>query len=184
MIMSVDGPHSQVRALPKSHPGTSRCRSSCSSLRRQMETSQGRRLPLQVSIQRGSGGEWMRYTPTVTTAGRSSISRAGRRSNRPSANVQLQAYALAARASSLGAPAPPDLAVTFVYLGDGLDVVRQEVDDQWLGDTNARLGGLIENIRSQSFDPTPSAACTTCDFIRFCAEGKAFVEAGDEPSTI
>ena len=110
--------------------------------------------------------------------------KSGRRSNRPSANVQLQAYALAARASSLGAPAPPDLAVTFVYLGDGLDVVRQEVDDQWLGDANARLGGLIENIRSQSFDPTPSAACTTCDFIRFCAEGKAFVEAGDEPSAI
>ena len=110
--------------------------------------------------------------------------KSGRRSNRPSANVQLHAYALAARASSLGAPAPPDLAVTFVYLGDGLDVVRQEVDDQWLGDANARLGGLIENIRSQSFDPTPSAACTTCDFIRFCAEGKAFVEAGDEPSAI
>lgn len=107
--------------------------------------------------------------------------KSGRRSHRSSTEVQLQAYALAARASSFGVAAPDRLAVTFVYLGDGLDVVRQEVDDQWVHEAGARVGGLIEGIRSEAFDPTPSAACTNCDFTRFCPEGTAFLAAPDVP---
>ena len=104
--------------------------------------------------------------------------KSGRRSTRASSIVQLQAYAIAARGASFGVEAPDDLSVSFVYLGDGLDVVSTKVDDEWLAEAHRRMSALVDGIQQASFDPTPSDACHRCDFLRFCAEGKAYV--GDD----
>ena len=99
----------------------------------------------------------------------------GRRSNRASNDVQLQAYAVAADETGLGTAAPESLRVSFVYLGDGLEVVDQEVDAAWLEQARDRILGLVEDIRADRFEPTPSTACRTCDFRNFCEEGKQFL---------
>ena len=109
--------------------------------------------------------------------------KSGRRSRRPSAEVQLQAYAVAACEAGLGAPAPEPLAVSFVYLGGGLEVAAQEVDGAWLEQARRRIGGLMEGIRSEQFDPSPSQACRSCDFRRFCDEGERFLASQEEDHT-
>ena len=103
--------------------------------------------------------------------------KSGRRSDRASRDVQLQAYAVAADHESLGSPRPESLRVSFVYLGDGLDVVDQEVDQTWLAEARERILRLVEDIRAGRFEPTPSTACRTCDFRNFCEEGKQFLSA-------
>ena len=101
--------------------------------------------------------------------------KSGRRSDRASRDVQLQAYAVAADHESLGSPGPESLRVSFVYLGGGLEVVDQEVDETWLEQARERILGLVEDIRADRFEPTPSTACRTCDFRNFCKEGKQFL---------
>ena len=103
--------------------------------------------------------------------------KSGRRSRRPSSQVQLQAYALAARQSGLGAAPPESLKVSFVYLGDGLDVVSQEADGAWLERAEQRVTDLVEGIRSEQFQTTPSDACRSCDFLTFCEAGQAHLAA-------
>lgn len=99
---------------------------------------------------------------------------------RPSTLVQLQAYALAAAAGALGSPVPDRLQVSFVYLGDGLQAVTHQVDEEWLAQARTRIEELSEGIRSERFDPAPSDACRTCDFQKFCPEGQAFLTADGE----
>ncbi len=99
--------------------------------------------------------------------------KSGRRSHRPSSQVQLQAYALAARRSGLGATPPKSLRVSFVYLGDGLDVVSQEADDAWMELAEQRVMTLVDRIRSEQFRAAPSGACRSCDFLSFCDSGQA-----------
>ena len=106
--------------------------------------------------------------------------KSGRRSRRASAGVQLQAYAAAACEAGLGAPAPEPLRVSFVYLGGGLEVAAQEVDGPWLEQARNRIEALIDGIRSERFDPTPSGACRTCDFQQFCEEGRQFLASREE----
>ena len=103
--------------------------------------------------------------------------KSGRRSARPSTEVQLEAYAVAAAEGCLGTPPPESLEVSFVYLGGGLDVAGREVDGAWLDRARARLAELIDGIRSESFDPAPSSACRACDFRTFCEEGRRFLSA-------
>ena len=103
--------------------------------------------------------------------------KSGRRSDRASRDVQLQAYAVAADHESLGSPQPESLRVSFVYLGDGLEVVDQEVDQTWLAEARERILRLVDDIRAGRFEPTPSTACRTCDFRNFCEEGKQFLSA-------
>ena len=101
--------------------------------------------------------------------------KSGRRSNRASNDVQLQAYAVAAGEASLGGLAPESLHVSFVYLGDGLEVVDQEVDEAWLDEARNRILGLIADIRAEQFEPSPSPACRSCDFRHVCEEGTQFL---------
>lgn len=98
-----------------------------------------------------------------------------------SALIQLQAYALAAKAGALGHPIPDQLQVSFVYLGAGPQVVTHQVDEPWLAEARTRLEGLMANIRSEQFDPAPSPACQTCDFQKFCPEGQNFLSTNAEP---
>ena len=101
--------------------------------------------------------------------------KSGRPPSRPPDGIQLQAYAVAAGESVLGAPAPEWLRVSFVYLGGGLQVMDQEVDQPWMQRAKRRLLELIDRIRTGSFEATPSPACRGCDFRHVCEEGIEFL---------
>lgn len=103
--------------------------------------------------------------------------KSGRPSKNPAMDVQLQAYAVAVDQGSLG-PAPPEqMIATFAYLGGGSLTERTEhVDDVWMDAARNRLSDLAAGIGARAFDPVPSSACSGCDFLRFCPEGKAWLE--------
>ena len=103
--------------------------------------------------------------------------KSGRRSHRAAGQVQLQAYALAARESGLGTPAPESLKVSFVYLGDGLDVVGEQADNTWIEQAKQRVLALVDGIRSEQFHTAPSPACRTCDFLTFCEPGQSHLDS-------
>lgn len=92
-----------------------------------------------------------------------------------SALVQLQAYAVAVHDVRFVDDPPTDVAVTFVYLGDGVETESYRVDDAWLEDARRRLGELADGIRDERFEATPSSLCEQCDFLRFCEPGREFL---------
>lgn len=100
----------------------------------------------------------------------------GRRRSDPWLEVQLQAYAVAIRSVDFGPRPPEGLAASFVYLGDGVDVDRRDVDAEWLSQAQDRLESIGRAIIDDDFEPTPSPACRNCDFQRFCAAGRAWLE--------
>lgn len=100
--------------------------------------------------------------------------KSGSRSAKSAASVQLEAYAIAARDEALGSDVPDDLTVSFVYLGHGLDVVSTQVDASWLAAARVRVSDLVDGIRAEEFEPTPSPTCAGCDFLTFCDAGKAY----------
>lgn len=100
----------------------------------------------------------------------------GRPREEPWLVVQLQAYAVAARRVDFGLAPPEDLTVTFVYLGDGWEAVRHPVDEAWLSAAEASIESMAAGIASGQFDPRPSAACRSCEFVRFCPAGAAWLE--------
>jgi RecB family exonuclease len=100
--------------------------------------------------------------------------KSGRSSDDPARNVQLEAYALAAKEAGL-APLPPEhLTVTFAYLGAALEERSARVDESWLEAAHHHLKELIGAIAAGRFEPTPSDACHRCDFLRFCPEGRTY----------
>lgn len=102
--------------------------------------------------------------------------KSGRRRDDPWLAVQLQAYAVAARVVDFGLPAPDRMAVTFLYLGDGPDPARTTVDDAWMSEAQASVDRLTEGIAAEEFDPVPSQACRSCEFVRFCPAGRAWMD--------
>lgn len=104
----------------------------------------------------------------------------GRRRSDPWLPVQLQAYAVAASRVDLGLGEPTSMSVAFVYLGGGLDVNRQTVDEIWAATAEAKIESLAEGIASESYDPTPSSACRSCEFSRFCPAGQAWLDTHPE----
>ncbi len=91
--------------------------------------------------------------------------------------VQLRAYALAAHEAGL-APRPPEhLQVTFAYLGNGLTEVTEEVDAAWLTAARAQLARIVDGVLGARWDPAPSSACRSCDFLRFCPAGRDWIDA-------
>ncbi len=93
-------------------------------------------------------------------------------------NVQLQTYAVALDRVGVLDAAPTD--AVFVYLGGGsLTELRTAVDDAWMAAADQRLHELAERIVAEDYSPTPSAACSNCDFLRHCEAGKRFL--GSEP---
>jgi DNA helicase II / ATP-dependent DNA helicase PcrA len=98
--------------------------------------------------------------------------KSGRRSDNPAVKVQLEAYALAAKEVNphIG------LSVSFAYLGGGLDVRTEAVDEQWLEAARSHLIALIDAIGDDRFSPSPSESCRWCDFLPFCEQGRAFLD--------
>ena len=103
--------------------------------------------------------------------------KSGRPSQQPSARVQLEAYAVAVDEVRFASIKPDHLLVTFAYLGDGLAEVSEEVDSSWLTAGRAHLVELVRSIRGENWDPSPSIACHTCDFQRFCPPGRGWIAA-------
>ena len=90
--------------------------------------------------------------------------------------VQLQAYAVAAADGALSPNAPEKITVTFAYLGGGaLDEVIVVADDQWVAEARSHITELLDKAAGPDFPQTPSEACRSCDFLRFCDAGKAQV---------
>ncbi|MDP8958700.1 MAG: PD-(D/E)XK nuclease family protein [Actinomycetota bacterium] len=93
------------------------------------------------------------------------------------AKVQLESYALAAREAGF-APRPPDrLTVTFAYFRDGPQEASEEVDRPWLESARRHLEELVGAIEQERYEATPSQACGTCDFLKFCRPGREWMEA-------
>lgn len=90
--------------------------------------------------------------------------------------VQLQAYALAVSEADFGHTPPTDISVSFVYLGGASATARSHpVDDAWISSADRRVTTLLQSIGEEDWDPTPSEACGTCDFLRFCDAGKKWM---------
>lgn len=101
--------------------------------------------------------------------------------HRPDAQrrVQLQAYAVAVADGALSMSPPDQVVATFAYFGgDALVEEREIIDGPWLEEARRTLDELVAQAQGDSFDPVPSPACATCDFVSFCAEGTAFLTSG------
>jgi DNA helicase-2/ATP-dependent DNA helicase PcrA len=102
--------------------------------------------------------------------------KSGRRKEDASLRVQLEAYAVAASREAVAPSSPTSLDVTFAYLGGGMDVVTENADATWIDQASSHLEDLSDGIVARQFSPTPSAACSGCDFLRFCRAGKDYLE--------
>ncbi len=103
--------------------------------------------------------------------------KSGRNRENPTAIVQLEAYAVAAADGALSSSPPESIAVTFAYLGGGrLDEVTVAVDADWLEEARSHLDGLLDSASGPDYPQSPSAACRSCDFLRFCDAGRAHVK--------
>jgi DNA helicase II / ATP-dependent DNA helicase PcrA len=101
--------------------------------------------------------------------------KSGRVSDDPTRVVQLQAYAVAATDLDFGITRPAQLDVTFSYLGGGGGEVTYRADQEWVEGARSNLEGLSSDISAREFSERPGPWCGTCDFLRFCAPGKAEV---------
>jgi DNA helicase II / ATP-dependent DNA helicase PcrA len=98
--------------------------------------------------------------------------KSGRRTEEPARMVQLQAYALAAIQVDFGLDKPERIDVSFAYLGGGLDVHTEHVDETWRNEASRNIEGVTSAIEGNRFDPLPGDWCHNCDFLRFCPEGR------------
>ena len=91
--------------------------------------------------------------------------------------VQLQTYALAVSEADFGHTPPTDITVSFVYLG-GISAQSRShaVDDAWMSSADREVTTLLRRIGAEHWDPTPSDACGSCDFLRFCDAGKKWTK--------
>ncbi|HLF60549.1 MAG TPA: ATP-dependent DNA helicase [Acidimicrobiia bacterium] len=101
--------------------------------------------------------------------------KSGRPSTDPSRIVQLQSYAMAATDIDFGHPAPEELDATFAYLGGGLVEDTYRADAAWIEEARSDITTLIQSIDDKVFIETPGDWCHTCDFLRFCGPGKAWL---------
>lgn len=104
--------------------------------------------------------------------------KSGRPREDPSRRVQLEAYAVAAAEVDFGVGPPEEIEVTFAYLGGELHVESEQADFEWRNRARAHLEALTSSIESGSFDERPGDWCHSCDFLRFCAPGRAHVGSG------
>ena len=102
--------------------------------------------------------------------------KSGKPSEDPARIVQLQAYGVAATRVDFGLPRPEDLRLTFAYLGGGLHEETIEADREWIEQAEGSLIDLTSRIDRQEFDETPGDWCRSCDFLRFCGPGRAWLE--------
>nr|MBA2726434.1 PD-(D/E)XK nuclease family protein [Actinomycetota bacterium] len=88
------------------------------------------------------------------------------------AKLQLAIYALAAE--RIWGLDPSKIKVTYFYLKSGNTVTTAAED---LTFTEKDLLAMFEQVEARIFDPVPTQICGSCDFLRFCDAGRAFVAA-------
>jgi DNA helicase-2/ATP-dependent DNA helicase PcrA len=91
----------------------------------------------------------------------------------PVAGMQLDVYAVAA--GDIWGKRAEDLTLTYFYL-DSNEIVSRPSDP--LDVVRARIRSTLAGIASRSFRATPGNQCRWCDFIAFCAPGRAWVRNG------
>ena len=102
--------------------------------------------------------------------------KSGRRSDDPARRVQLQAYAVAAAEGAVSHDTPESLTVSFAYFGGStFEEVTEMVDEAWLTTARIEIKRLVDQGANGPFDPTPSKACSYCDFRHHCQAGKDWV---------
>jgi DNA helicase-2/ATP-dependent DNA helicase PcrA len=101
--------------------------------------------------------------------------KSGRPSDDPAATVQLEAYAVAATDVGFAGEHPEQLDVSFAFLGDGLTIRSWQATPQWTEEARTHLEALAEAAADAVYPATPSRACRSCDFDRFCPEGRAWL---------
>ncbi len=106
--------------------------------------------------------------------------KSGRSTDDPAGRVQLQAYAVAVVDAGFPEGTPDRTRVAFVYLGDGVEEISEEVDQTWLATARERLDELVAGAAAGVRDPRPSEACRSCDFIRFCEAGRVCTAEQEE----
>jgi DNA helicase-2/ATP-dependent DNA helicase PcrA len=89
--------------------------------------------------------------------------------------VQLQTYAVAVHDVPFAGGPPGSVSVTFAFLGGGLEERSHPVDAAWLETARTRLAALAAGIGAGRWEPVPSPACRSCDFLRFCPAGRESV---------
>lgn len=99
--------------------------------------------------------------------------KSGRWRDSPGATAQLQAYALAAPGLRLGIG--DSFRVSFVHLGNGLEVKTWVADPEWRETAQTELTTLARRIVDGEYQARPSSLCHGCDFARFCPEGRAYL---------
>ena len=87
----------------------------------------------------------------------------------PNAGLQLAVYALAAR--RIWGVDPENLDVTYLYLSTGRAATTRATD---IAIGEDFIASLFETARGEDFEPRPSRMCHSCDFVRFCPEGREF----------
>jgi DNA helicase-2/ATP-dependent DNA helicase PcrA len=88
----------------------------------------------------------------------------------PTSKLQLAIYALAAQ--QIWGVDPGNLKVTYFYLRSGRAVTTAARD---LGIDETALIEMFKTVEAGHFEPVPSPICHSCDFLRFCAEGRGYV---------
>ncbi|MCB2223277.1 MAG: ATP-dependent helicase [Actinobacteria bacterium] len=106
--------------------------------------------------------------------------KSGRRTDDPSRRVQLQAYAVAVADAGFAAGTPERVRVSFAYLGGGLEEVGEDVDDSWLDEARSRIDALMTGAAAGERDARPGDRCRSCDFLRFCDRGTAWLQGAGE----
>jgi len=105
--------------------------------------------------------------------------KSGRNRSSPGRRVQLEAYAVAADEVDLlaGGQRPTSTAVTFAYFGGPeTEEVSEPVTPTWLEAAGSHLAELVAVAEEGPYDPEPGPQCHTCDFVRFCNDGRAWLE--------
>ena len=93
----------------------------------------------------------------------------------PITGLQLDLYALAC--IEVWGRKPDELTLTYLYLGEGTggtEVSRPAGDPDEL---RVRIKAYLEGIGRGQYEATPGRQCHWCDFLPFCAPGRAYVEA-------
>jgi RecB family exonuclease len=90
--------------------------------------------------------------------------------------LQLAVYALAAR--KIWGVDAARLRVTYFYLATGR---ADTIEATELTTDEAAIGRMFERVEGRSLDPTPGSMCHYCDFLRFCKEGREFLQEAAAP---
>ncbi|MCI0544686.1 MAG: ATP-dependent helicase [Actinobacteria bacterium] len=93
----------------------------------------------------------------------------------PARLVQLQCYAMAAHDHDFGLDPPQTLRVTFAYLGGRVEEVSYHADETWMMTARETVRGLANGVAEGRYEERPGPWCAGCDFLRFCAPGRAFL---------